>query len=117
MALSLSPKLFRTRDPARDANNDGERLMPIHRAIADAIASASAEKQGLQRRVDLHYAQATSLLDTSGEYGERSAADEKSISDAEASAAKATARIGQIDGQIGKLNAMLVELDRIGVAA
>ncbi|HTN62529.1 MAG TPA: hypothetical protein VL147_13420 [Devosia sp.] len=114
--LSLGPKLFRTRDPARDANTDMERLMSVRRAIAEAIAGASAEKQGLQRRVDLHYAQATSLLDNSGAYGERSDADEKSIAAAEADAARATARIGQVDLQIAGLNAMLVDLDRIGSA-
>ncbi len=115
--LSLRPKLFRTRNPARDANTDMERLMTVRRAIADAIASANTEKQGLQRRVDMHYALATNLLDNSGAYGERSDADEKSISEAEANAARATARIGQIDIQIAKLNDMLLELDRLGNAA
>ena len=110
--LSLRPKLFRTRNPARDANTDLDRLMTVRRALADAIASASRERQGLQQRVDVYHAQATNLLDNSGEYGERSGEDEQSIRDAEANAAMATSRIGQIDGQIAKLGDMLADLDR-----
>ena len=115
--LSLRPRLFRTRDPARDANTDMERLMMVRRAIADAIADATNERQGLRQRVDMHYARATSLLDNSGEYGQRSDADERSIAEAETNAARATARIGQIDTQIAGLSDMLIELDRIGNAA
>ena len=110
--LSLRPRLFRTRNPARDANTDLDRLMTVRRAIADALAGASRERQGLQQRVDVYYAQAANLLDNSGEYGARSNEDEQSIREAEANAAQATARIGQIDIQIAKLGDMLVELDQ-----
>lgn len=115
--FSLRPKLFRTRDPARDANTDLDRMMTIRRAFADAIADATHERQGLQQRVDAHYAQATSLLDNSAAYGVRSDEDERSISEAEANAARATARIGQIDLQIAKLNDMLAYFDEISSAA
>jgi hypothetical protein len=110
--LSLRPKLFRTRNPARDSNTDLDRLMSVRRAFATAIADAEQERQGLQLRVDVYYAQATNLLDNSGEYGSRSPEDEQSIRDAEAQAALATVRIGQIDAQIVKLGAMLAEFDR-----
>jgi len=115
--FSLRPKLFRTRDPARDANTDLDRMMTIRRAFSDAIADAKRERQGLQQRVDVHYAQATSLLDNSAEYGVRSDEDERSISEAEANAARATARIGRIDAQIAKLNEMLAQFDEISSAA
>jgi chromosome segregation ATPase len=110
--LSLRPKLFRTRNPARDNNTDLDRLMRVRRAFTDAIADAEQERQGLQLRVDVYYAQATNLLDNSGEYGARSQADEQSIADAEAQAAIATARMGQISAQIFKLSASLAEFDR-----
>ena len=110
--LSLTPKLFRTRNPARDSNTDLDRFMTVRRAFAAAIADAEQERQGLQQRVDVYYAQATNLLDNSGEYGERSMQDEQSIRDAESQAARATARIGQIDAQIVKLGSMLAQFDR-----
>lgn len=115
--FSLRPALFRTRNPARDAATDRDRLMPIRHALAGAIAEATRERQGLQQRVDVHYARATTLLDNSAEYGVRSDEDERSISDAEANAARATARIAQIDTQIAKLNDMLAALDETGGAA
>lgn len=110
--LSLRPKLFRTRNPARDSNTDLDRLMAVRRAFAAAIADAEQERQGLQLRVDVYYAQATNLLDNSGDYGQRSHEDEQSIRDAEAQAAVATVRIGQINAQIVKLGATLAEFDR-----
>jgi chromosome segregation ATPase len=110
--LSLRPKLFRTRNPARDSNTDLDRLMSVRRAFAAAIADAEQERQGLQLRVDVYYAQATNLLDNSGDYGTRSREDEQSIADAEAQAVTATARIGQINAQIVKLGTMLAEFDR-----
>lgn len=115
--FSLRPVLFRTRNPARDANTDRDRLMPIRHALAGALAEATRERRGLQQRVDAHYARATTLLDNSGEYGLRSDEDERAISDAEANAARATARIAEIDSQIAKLNHMLAELDETGSAA
>jgi hypothetical protein len=104
--------LFRTRNPARDANTDLDRLMTVRRAIFDALTGATRERQGLQQRVDVYYAQATNLLDNSGAYGARADEDEQSIREAEASAAQATTRIGQIDLQIAKLGDMLAELDQ-----
>ena len=110
--LSLRPRLFRTRNPARDANTDLDRLMTVRRSIADALAAASRERQGLQQRVDVYYAQATNLLDNSGDYGARSDEDEQSIREAEANAAQATSRIAQIDIQLAKLGDMLADLDQ-----
>jgi len=110
--LSLRPRLFRTRNPARDNNTDLDRLMAVRRAFVAAIADAEQERQGLQQRVDVYYAQATNLLDNSGEYGSRRSEDEDSIRDAEAQAAIASGRIVQINAQIAKLGASLAEFDR-----
>jgi chromosome segregation ATPase len=109
--LSLRPRLFRTRNAARDANTDLDRLMTVKRSISAAIEDAGRERQGLQQRVDVYYAQASSMLDHSSEYGVRLAEDEKVIRDAEANAAAATKRIGQIDEQINRLNGMLAQID------
>jgi chromosome segregation ATPase len=109
---ALPPKLFRTRNSQRDANTDLDRLMRVRRTIAAAMDDATRERQGLQQRLDAYHAQATSLLDNSGDYAERRSEDEQAIREAEANAATATSRIGQIDAQIARLGDMLTELDR-----
>ncbi|WDR03538.1 hypothetical protein PSQ19_05455 [Devosia algicola] len=111
--LSWRPKVFRTRNPDRDANTDMDRMMTVRRAIEDAIVSARRERQGLQQRLDVSYAQASNLLDNSGDYGARSSEDEQSILDAEANAAAAKRRIGQIDLQINGLSEVLSEFDGV----
>ncbi|WP_332688697.1 hypothetical protein [Devosia sp.] len=108
----LPPKLFRTRNSQRDANTDLDRLMRVRRTIAAAMDEAVRERQGLEQRLDAFHAQATSLLDNSGDYAERRSEDEQAIGEAEANAAIATSRIGQIDAQIARLGDMLAELDR-----
>ena len=118
--LSLRPKLFRTRSPNRDAATDVDRVMSVRRALSEAVSSATRERQGLQQRVDVYYAQASNLLDNSGDYGARSPEDEQSIAMAERQAAAANARIRQIDVQIGQFGDMLATLDmtmRVGAAA
>jgi len=109
--LSLGNRLFRTRNPARDAQTDLDRFMTVRRSIISAIDSANRERQGLQQRVDVYYAQATNLLDNSAEYGARSDHEELAIQDAERSAAAASARIKQISEQIDQLNQMLATVD------
>lgn len=108
--LSLAPRMFRTRDPARDQQTDLERLAPVRRALEEAIASAEREHAGLQQRIDAYYAQAATVLDNSAAYGERSSEDEDIIRTAEANAATATARVQQIEAQIAQLGGMLRQL-------
>jgi chromosome segregation ATPase len=110
--LSLRPRLFQTRNTARDTHTDLDRLMRVRRSIADAIEDAGRERRGLQQRLDVYYAQAANMLDNSSEYGARSPEDEKVIVDAEANAAAANQRIAQIDEQVVTLSAMLAELDQ-----
>lgn len=109
--LSLGTRMFRTRNPARDAGTDMDRFMTVRRSIGVALESATRERQGLQQRVDVYYAQATSLLDNSAEFGLRSDRDEDAIQDAEANAATASRRIKQISEHIEQLNAMLSTVD------
>lgn len=111
LTLSLRPRLFRTRNPARDANTDLDRLMSVRRSIVAAIDSATRERQGLRQRLDVYYAQATSLLDNSAEYDRRSNEDESAIREAESNAAAANSRIEQIDAQLVKLGEMLTHAD------
>lgn len=110
--LSWPPKLFRTRNRDRDAHTDMDRMMSVRRAIENAIAGATRERGGLQQRLDVSYAQASNLLDNSGEYGTRSSEDEQSIRDAEANAVMARERIDQIDIQIARLGDVLASFDR-----
>ncbi|WP_375450185.1 hypothetical protein [uncultured Devosia sp.] len=109
--LSLGTKMFRTRNSARDSGTDMDRFMTVRRSVEAAIESATRERRGLQQRVDVYYAQATSLLDNSAEFGQRSDQDEDAIGDAEKNAATARARIRQISAHIDQLNAMLSGVD------
>lgn len=109
--LSVGNRLFRTRNPDRDANTDKDRFMTVRRSVVSAIESAHREREGLQIRLDVYYAQATNLLDNSGEFGERSVADEGAIADAERNAAAARHRIDQISVHMDQLNAVLANLD------
>jgi hypothetical protein len=109
--LSLQPRMFRTRNPMRDTHTDLDRIMTVRRTLTDAIDSARSEREGLQRRLDLYYVQALSVLDNSAAYGERAREDEDAIETAERNAAAASARIRVIEGQITHLTGLLAQLD------
>jgi hypothetical protein len=109
--LSFGTRMFRTRNPARDADADRERFLSVRNAIASAIDGAARERAGLQRRLDAHYAHATSLLDNSPEFGSRSPSEEQSIAEAERNAVAAAKRIAQISEQIEQLSQMLSHVE------
>lgn len=109
--LSLRPLGFKTRNPARDQQTDAERLGSVRAALVEAIDSARREGVGLQKRIDLHHAQAVSVMDSSGEYGERDSEDEAAVVNAEANAARAQARVVEVDQQIARLTALLDQFD------
>ena len=104
---SFATRMFRTRNSARDASTDAERLDAVRQALFGAIESAKRERDGLKRRVDTFYAQASALLDQSGEYGERSPKEEQAIAEAERTAAIARQRIEAVDAQIEQFASML----------
>lgn len=108
--LSLRPRAFRTRNPGRDAETDEARLGTISNAISMALNDARRERDGISQRMNMYYAQASSLLDNSPEYGKRERIDEAAIGSAENSAARARQRVAQLDSQILRLEEMLVQL-------
>ena len=114
--FSLRPRAFRIRNPGRDAETDQVRLETVRNAIAMALGDARRERDGLQQRFDLYHAQAATMIDTSGDYGTRAAADETVIRSAEQNAANARRRLQMLDVQIGKFTELMAELDS-GVAA
>src|SRR5690606_1160734 len=114
--FSLRPRAFRIRNPGRDAETDQVRLETVRNAIAMALGDARRERDGLQQRLDLYHAQAATMIDTSGDYGTRAAADETVIRSAEQNAANARRRLQMLDLQIGKFTELMAELDS-GVAA
>jgi len=111
LSLSLRPRLFRTRNPGRDAHTDLDRLMTVRRSIVAAMESAESERQGLRQRLDVYHAQATSLIDNSAGYATRDSTEENAIAEAERNAAAAAARISQLDTQLTRLGAMLAQAD------
>lgn len=110
--LSIRPRAFRTRNPGRDAETDEARFSTISNAIAMALADARREREGLGLRVNFYHAQASSLLDNSGEYGKRDQADENAIGSAEQNAKRARLRMVTLDEQILRLEALLDQVDR-----
>jgi hypothetical protein len=112
--LSFANRMFRTRNPARDANTDRNRMIAVRIAVVEAIDSARRERDGLKRRVDAYYAQASALLDDSPEYAERSSSEEGLISEAEQAAAAALQRIGMIDAQLEHFSGILHQIDDAG---
>lgn len=103
-------RLFRTRRPGRDLKTDRDRLSHVSSAIETAIESARSEREGLERRLELYYAQAVSLLEDAPEFSSRSERQEQAITEAERNAQAATLRIKQISAQIDKLQDVLSSL-------
>lgn len=114
--LSFMPRLFRTRDPSRDANTDRDRLLSVRAAIVAAIESATRERDGLQQRVDDYYASASHILDQAS-FEDRAVADEQAVRDAEQHGAAGLRRIAAIDAQLLRLNRLLDDLDEQNATA
>ena len=108
--LSFASRVFRTRDPARDAQTDRARLMSIRTAIAEAIESANRERDGLERRVDAYFASASHILDQ-GDFEQRSAEDEATIAEAERQGSAGLRRIAAIDAHLRRLQGLLTQVD------
>jgi hypothetical protein len=102
---------FRTRDPRRDAATDTQRLQQVRDAVQAALDAARREREGLQRRVDLDYGRAASLLDEAGAYDSRPAAEEAEIAEAERHAGAALTRVEGLARQIALFEHLLSELD------
>jgi hypothetical protein len=102
---------FRTRDPRRDTATDVQRLQQVRDAVLAALEAARRERDGLQRRVEIDYGRAASLLDEAGAYNSRPAAEEAEIVEAERHAGAALARVQGLKGQIALFERLLGELD------
>ncbi|CDP53702.1 hypothetical protein [Devosia sp. DBB001] len=109
--LTLRPRAFRTRNPGRDAETDSARFETIRNAISMALEDARRERDGLQQRIDMHYAQAATVLDNSDDYAARDPHDEAMIRSAEQNASNGRKRLVQLDNQIQQLNRLLSEVD------
>ena len=115
--LSLRPRAFRSRNPGRDAETDQVRTETVRNAILMALSDARREQDGLKQRMGMYYAQAATMLDASGDYGSRDAAEETAIRSAEQGAANARRRMTELDAQIDKFGALIQALDGTGVLA
>lgn len=113
--LSLRPRAFRSRNPGRDAETDQARIETVRNAILMALADARRERDGLQQRMSMYYAQAATMLDAAADYSDRAESDEAGIRSAEQSAGNARKRVDQLDAQIARFSAMVSELE--GTAA
>lgn len=102
---------FRTRSRLRDQQGDHIRLRSVRDAVVAARNSAMSEREGLRLRMAEWYGRAVSIMDTSGEYGERSPEDESEISSASRGAASAEQRMRDIDRTIKVFDEILIKLD------
>lgn len=101
---------FRTRSPGRDQQTDATRLGVVASAVDSQLAETAREMSGLKTRMDHAYLSATSLLEASGDYADRSAEDEAEIRAFEASANAARQRLAQLEQQkalLEQIRAML----------
>ena len=81
--------VFRSRSAERDKHSDTRRRHQVRENIAHALADAEREIAGLQGRVDAAYQHAVGVMDNSGDYESRAAADEHQIVRFESEAAAA----------------------------
>lgn len=109
--LSLRPRAFRSRNTGRDAETDAARFQTVRGAITMALNDARRERDGLQKRIDMYYAKAASIMESSGEYGSRDLEDEAQIGSAEQNAANGRRRVAELNLQIDKFNKLIADLD------
>ncbi|MDB5622938.1 MAG: hypothetical protein JWR39_1501 [Devosia sp.] len=108
--------MFQTRSPERDREQDRTRIERMRRVVTSELQAAVNERDGLTRRRERDYAVAATSLSQLGEFGERSAADEKSISELERNAERANTRINSLNAQIAsiqRLMGLLNEMDNL----
>ena len=109
-------RMFQTRSPERDKEQDRARIERIRRVVAAELQGAINERDGLTTRRERDYAVAATSLSQLGEFGERSSADEQSISELERNAERANTRIKILNIQIEsihRLMALLNEMDSL----
>ena len=107
-------QMFQTRSAERDKEQDRTRIERMRRVVAAELQAAINERAGLTRRRERDYAVAATSLSQMGEFGERSPADEQSISELERNALRANTRIEVLNTQIEsihRLMALLNEMD------
>ena len=105
--------MFRTRSPERDQEQDRTRIGRMRRVVMAELQSAIDERDGLTRRRERDYAVAATSLSQLGEFGERSVADEQSISELERNAARANTRINNLNVQIESIHRLLALLNEM----
>jgi hypothetical protein len=101
---------FQTRSPDRDRATTRSRLTSVEAALTTAITAAERERDGLKKRIDLHYNTASFILDSSGDYGAREAEDEDAILRAEMHAKAGRQRLDQVEEEIRALQGLLDQL-------
>jgi hypothetical protein len=102
---------FKLRSSARDKDADARRLSSVERALSFAIAEATSEKDGLQRRLDSARHQASVLLgNETFEYSDREPEGERLLLEAERNLIAGKKRIHQLNSHINHLANLLALL-------
>jgi hypothetical protein len=94
---------FRSRSPERDRATDAARIADIERAIEQAIASAEAEKMGLEGRMQAARADAAFLYESAEDTESRSSLAEREVAKAEQRLLSAEARLRALGDHISNL--------------
>ena len=104
---------FRLRSSLRDENADARRLNSIRRSLSRAIAEASFEKEGLQRRIDAARQQASVLLgNQTSEYLDREPESEQLLLEAERNLVAGERQIHQLKAHLDHLSKVLQLLEQ-----
>lgn len=103
-------RIFRTRSPDRDNTSDGVRSLAVRGSLEQALRDTQLELDGLERRIETALIASVTLMDNSGEYGERAAADEQDITEYELQAERGRLRVIALRRQAERYARMLAIL-------
>ncbi|HEV7719121.1 MAG TPA: hypothetical protein VGO70_09120 [Arsenicitalea sp.] len=108
--MAIGTRLFRTRSPDRDQETDEYRAVAVRSSVEKALRESQLELSGLEARIETALIGSITLMDNSGDYGERSAEDEHDIIENEQQAQRGRLRVMALRQQIDRYSQMLAIL-------
>jgi hypothetical protein len=108
--MAVGAGLFRTRSPDRDRSTDEHRTLAVRSSVEKALRESQRELAGLEARIETALMASITLMDNSGDYGERSAEDEQDIIENEQQAQRGRLRVMALRLQIDRYSRMLAIL-------
>ena len=101
---------FTGRSKGRDKQSDSERIDRVLSTLVSARTEVEREECGLRRRVNEWYAAAAGLMDTSGEFNQRSLNDEADINRFSAQASAGQRRLVDLEEQVAFFEDLILQV-------